>query len=136
MDILFEAGHITEKSFSTAFTGRFGDSIVDFGKAQVSEMSDIADYVETPMNKGFFYSATPQAVRFGTVDTGSEFSLPKIEAVFTTGISFNMVPASLTTPFFTRMLEEVDAVEDNGVFFTNCGYELKDVWIMVEEHWI
>ncbi len=99
-------------------------------------MSDIADYVETPMQKGYFYSAVPQGIKFGTVDTGEEYALSGLDAIFTTGISFNMVPSSLTQTFFKRMLEGLTVIEDNGIFFTNCGSDMKDVWLMVEEHWI
>ena len=136
MDTLYEAGHITEKGFSTAFTGRFGDSFVDFGKAQVSEMSDIAEYVETPMSKGYFYSAVLQGVKFGKNEDGAEYGLSGLDAIFTTGLSFNMVPSSLNDAFFLRFLENIDAQEDNGVFYTSCGEEMEDVWIMIEEHWI
>ncbi len=99
-------------------------------------MSDIADYVETPMQKGYFYSSVPQGIKFGTVDTGEEYALSGLDAIFTTGISFNMVPSSLTQTFFKRMLEGLTVIEDNGIFFTNCGSDMKDVWLMVEEHWI
>ena len=33
LDVLFDAQHILEKSFSTYFTGKFGESFVDFGPA-------------------------------------------------------------------------------------------------------
>lgn len=59
LDYLRIAEHITEKAFSTRFTGRFGDNFVDFGPAKEDEMSSIEDYVTIPVNKGFFYSLIP-----------------------------------------------------------------------------
>lgn len=99
-------------------------------------MSDEADYIEIKVNKGYFYQATPQGVKFGTLMDGPEFALSSIEAVFTTGISFNMVPKSLSKDFFKRFLAGVDFYEDNGVFYASCSFELQDLWFMVEEHWI
>ena len=99
-------------------------------------MSSIDDYVEIPVNKGYFYTAVPQGVRFGGETSDKEFKLPVIEAVFTTGVSVSMVPSSIAKDFITRLLDGVDAVEKNGVFHVNCGERVDDIWIMVEEHWI
>jgi len=59
-------------------------------------MSDPAEFVELPVNKDYFYSAAPQGVKFGSITDGEEFSLSGIHAIFTTGIHFNLVPASLS----------------------------------------
>lgn len=136
LDYLRLAQHITEKSFSTRFTGRFGDNFVDFGPAKESEMSSIEDYVEIAVNKGYFYSQIPQGVRFGDENSKREYKLNNVEAVFTTGISISMVPKSISTDFFIRLLENVEHVEKNGVFHINCGDKMPDLWFMVEEHWI
>ena len=136
LDVLFEAQHILEKSFSTYFTGKFGESFVDFGPARESEMSDPAEFVEIAVNKGYFYSVVPQGVKFGKVTEADEFGLGKLQAIFTTGVHFNMVPSSVSQEFFKRLLLGVDYYEENGVYYTNCGYEMRDLWFMVEEHWI
>ena len=65
LNYLREAEHITEKSFSTRFTGQPGNNFVDFGPYNPKEMSDEADLVKIPVNKDFFYSAIPSGVRFG-----------------------------------------------------------------------
>lgn len=136
IDVLFEAQYIVEKSFSTYFAGRFGDSFVDFGPAQKQEMSDPAEYVEIKVNKGYFYQAVPQGVKFGSLDESNEFVLSGIEAVFTTGLSFSMVPSSIAKDFFPRFLKLVEYVETNGIFYTDCATEMQDVWFMVDSHWI
>lgn len=136
LDYLRLAEHITEKAFSTRFTGRFGDNFVDFGPAREAEMSSIDDYVEIPMNKGYFYSSIPQGVRLGSERSGKEFKLNDVEAIFTTGISISMVPKSISKDFFTRLLENVEAVEKNGVYHVSCGDKIDDIWFMLEEHWI
>ena len=59
-------------------------------------MSDIAEFVELPVTKGYFYSVRPQGVKFGKVTEGDEFALGGLGAIFTTGIHFNMVPASVS----------------------------------------
>lgn len=75
LDTLEFANHIFEKSFSTRFTGRFGDSYVDFGPYREDVMADISEYVEIPINKGFFYSIIPQGIRFGSEANGDELAL-------------------------------------------------------------
>ena len=136
LDVLMQAGHITEKAFSTSFTGRFGQSFVDFGPPREEEMSSKAEFVEIPVNKGFFYTAIPQGVKFGAISDGEEFALSGVQAVFTTGTSISMVPNSLSEAFFKRMLEGTEAYEENGIYYNNCGYDMKDLWFMFEEHWI
>ena len=137
VDIFATAQHITEKAFSTRFSGPFGESFVDFGPQREEEMSSIGELVDIPMNKGFFYSAIPQGIRFGEKAAGQAFALNGAEAVFTTGISVSMVPASLSSVFFKRLMEDVsDYYEDNGVFYTSCSTVMKDVFIMVQNHWI
>ena len=136
LDNLEYAYHIFEKSFSTRFTGRFGQSFVDFGPYRAEEMSDVNDFVEIPVNEGYFYSIVPQGIRFGSELAGEEFVLDGSQAIFTTGISVSMVPSSLSSIFFKRLLDGSDAYEENGVFFSNCGVELPDVWIMAGGYWI
>ena len=34
------------------------------------------------------------------------------------------------------MLKDVVYTEEDGVYYANCGYEIRDLWFMVEEHWI
>ena len=99
-------------------------------------MSDPKEFIELPVNKDYFYSVVPQGVKFGKVTEGDEFGLAGIGAIFTTGIHFNMVPASLSVEFFKRLLDGVDYYEENGVYYTSCGLEMRDLWFMVEEHWI
>ena len=99
-------------------------------------MSNISDYVEIPMNQGYFYWTTPTGVRFGDEATGGEFSLDGSQAIFSTGVSLSMVPSTISEAFFKRLLEGADAFEQNGIFYANCGTEMKDMWIMIEENWI
>ena len=99
-------------------------------------MSDPQEFIELPVNKDYFYSVVPQGVKFGKVTEGDEFGLAGLGAIFTTGIHFNMVPASLSVEFFKRLLDGVDYYEENGVYYTSCGLEMRDLWFMVEEHWI
>jgi len=99
-------------------------------------MSDPAEFIELPVSKDYFYSVVPQGVKFGSVTDGDEFALFGNQAIFTTGIHFNMVPSSLSQDFFIRLLDGVDYYEDNGVYYSSCGYEMKDLWFMIEEHWI
>ena len=99
-------------------------------------MSSLDEYVEIPMNKGFFYWTIPQGVRFGNAETGEEFFLDGSSAVFSTGVSLSMVPSTISEAFFKRLLEGTDAFEQNGIFYANCGTEMKDMWIMIEENWI
>lgn len=104
VDVFSQAQHITEKSFSTRFTGQFGESFVDFGPQREEEMSSIGENVEIPMNKGFFYSSIPQGIRFGDAAEGQAFALTGAEAILTTGSSISMVPASLSNVFFKRLM--------------------------------
>ena len=136
LDVLFDAQHILQKSFSTYFTGQFGDSFVDFGPVVESEMSDPAEFIVLPVSKDYFYSVVPQGVKFGSVTDGDEFALFGIQAIFTTGIHFNMVPSSISQDFFLRLLDGILYYEENGIYFTNCGTEMNDLWFMIEEHWI
>lgn len=99
-------------------------------------MSDPAEFIELPVSKDYFYSVVPQGVKFGSVTDGDEFALFGVEAIFTTGIHFNMVPSSISQDFFKRLLEGIEYYEDNGVYYANCGTEMKDLWFMIEEHWI
>ena len=102
-------------------------------------MSSIGERVDIPMNKGFFYSSVPQGIRFGDTAAGQAFALDGAEAIFTTGNGISMVPASLSSVFFKRLLQDVNAeafYELNGVFYINCGTPLKDLFFMFEEHWI
>lgn len=99
-------------------------------------MSDPQEFIELPVNKDYFYSVVPQGVKFGKVTEADEFGLAGIGAIFTTGIHFNMVPASLSVEFFKRLLDGVDFYEENGVYYTSCGLEMRDLWFMIEEHWI
>ena len=50
MDIMDQAQHITEKAFSTRFSGLFGESFVDFGPPRAAEMSSLDELVEIPVN--------------------------------------------------------------------------------------
>lgn len=83
-------------------------------------MSTIDDYVELTVDRGYFWTVNPEGVRFGSPEGGQEFALSGQAAVLTTGMSLSMVPKSISQPFFKRLLEGSGAVEDNGVFFTNC----------------
>ena len=137
VDIFATAQHITEKAFSTRFSGPFGNSFVDFGPQREEEMSSIGELVEIPMNKGFFYSAIPQGIRFGDKADGQAFALDGAEAIFTTGISVSMVPKSLSSVFFKRLMKDVpEYYEDNGVFYTSCGTPMKDLFLMFQNYWI
>jgi len=137
LDTLSFAQHITEKAFSTRFSGTFGESFVDFGPYREEEMSSIGELVEIPCNKGFFYSSIPQGIRFGEEASGQEFALNGSEAIFTTGMSISMVPSSLSSVFFQRLMSGVDEYfEENGVFYANCGSKMIDLYMMFEEHWI
>lgn len=137
LDTLSFAQHITEKAFSTRFSGTFGESFIDFGPPREEEMSSIGELVEIPCNKGFFYSSIPQGIRFGDASAGQEFALDGAEAIFTTGVSISMVPSSLSSVFFKRLMVDVEEYyEENGVFYANCGSEMKDLFMMFEEHWI
>ena len=66
LDVLQLMGYISEKSFSTHLTGFSGDSFIEFGPYKESHMSSIEEYVEIPVSKGYFYTGTPQGVRFGS----------------------------------------------------------------------
>ena len=99
-------------------------------------MSNISDYVEIPMNQGYFYWTTPTGVRFGDEATGGEVSLDGSQAIFSTGVSLSMVPSTVSDAFFKRMLKGSNAYESNGVFYANCAEEMQDLWIMIEDHWI
>ena len=139
VDVFSQAQHITEKAFSTRLSGPFGDSFVDFGPEREEEMSSKGEQVEIPMNKGFFYSTIPQGIRFGDAAEGQAFGLNGAEAILTTGNSISMVPASLSSVFFKRLLKDVEAeqyYEDNGVFYASCGTPMKDLFFMLEEHWV
>lgn len=56
LDKLKQASHITDKAFSTHFSGRFGESYVDFGPARASAMSNSEDFVEIAINEDYFYT--------------------------------------------------------------------------------
>lgn len=74
LDVLNAAQHITEKAFSTRFTGPFGESFVDFGPAREDEMSSIDEYIEIKVNDGFFYSSIPQGIKFGSKASSETFA--------------------------------------------------------------
>jgi len=84
-------------------------------------MSSIDEYVEIPVDLGFFYSAKPQGVKFGATDSGEQYALDGSPAVFTTGVSLSFVPSGISAPFFKRLLAGTDAYDDNGIFYINCG---------------
>jgi len=99
-------------------------------------MSDPQEFIELPVNKDYFYSVVPQGVKFGKVTEADEFGLAGIGAIFTTGIHFNMVPASLSVEFFKRLLDGVDYYEENGVYYTSCGLGDARSVVHDQEHWI
>ena len=43
---------------------------MDFGPYREEEMSSIDEYVEILVDFGFFYSAKPEGVKFGSTDSG------------------------------------------------------------------
>ena len=94
-----QAQHVTEKAFSTRFSGLFGESFVDFGPPRAAEMSSIDELVEIPVNQGFFWTSIPQGVRFGP-DAANAFTVPEMDAVLTSGSSVSFVPSSISTEFF------------------------------------
>ena len=47
-----------------------------------------------------------------------------------------MVPASISQNFFEKLLDGIPHYEKNGVFYTNCGIVIRDVYIMFETYWI
>ena len=120
LDYLDLVGLISSKTFSTHFSGSSGESFIDFGQSRESAVSDSRDMVDIKVNKGFFYSAIPQGVRFGEELSGQEFALDGSEAIFTTGLSLSLVPRSISPEFFKRLLDGVNAYEDNGVFYNDC----------------
>ena len=136
LDILDKAQWITEKAFTTRFTDIDGDSWVDFGPYREEEMSSIDEYVEIPVDRGFFYSAKPLGVKFGATDSGEQYALDGSPAVFTTGVSLSFVPSGISAPFFKRLIAGTDAYDDNGIFYINCGTIPKDMWLMFQGHWI
>lgn len=136
LDYLRRAGHITEKSFSTHFSNRFGESFIDFGPARRDAMSNINDFVEIQVDSGFFYSLVPEGVRFGTQQSDNIYALKDHPMVLTTGTTFSMVPASLSKNFFKQLLSTVEYYEDNGAFYTNCGEQLQDLWLMLQGYWV
>ena len=123
-------------SFSTNFTGKDGESFVDFGPYRDLSMSSFEDYVELKVEKNFFYAITPQGIRFGEKSDRKEFALEELGAVITTGISVSLVPSSLSKLFFKHLLDGVDAHVHNGVFYSDCVDQIADLFFMVEEHWI
>ena len=59
LDLLRVMGYISEKSFSTHFTGFKDNSFIEFGPYEEIYMSSIDEYVEIPVSEGYFYTGTP-----------------------------------------------------------------------------
>ena len=59
LDLLRVMGYISEKSFSTHFTGFEDNSFIEFSPFKETNMSSIDEYVEIPVEKGYFYTGTP-----------------------------------------------------------------------------
>ena len=100
---LRQLGYISEQSFSTNFSGKDGESFVDFGPYRDLSMSSLEDYVELKVEKNFFYAVTPQGIRFGEKSERKEFALEGLGAVFTTGIHVSLVPSSIAKLFFQHL---------------------------------
>ena len=111
------AGHITgDKMFSTNFGS--GRSFIDFGPFRQENMSDPLGLTTFAVDDGYFWSATPDGVRFGNVGEGKEYKLNDHKAVFSSSSIFTGVPESLSENFFKLLLDDVDAELDDGVFYT------------------
>ena len=59
IDLLRVMGYISETSFSTHFTSNASNSFIEFGPYKETNMSSIDEYVEIPINNGYFYTGTP-----------------------------------------------------------------------------
>ena len=51
-------------------------------------------------------------------------------------MSISMVPASISKNFFEKLLDGIPHYEYNGVFYTQCGIAIRDIYIMIESYWI
>ena len=136
IDFLQKGGWITEKAFSTHFEGFDGSSFIDFGPKVASSYSTDDEVVTINMEKGFFYSAFPQGIRFGDETTSDQYSLQDSIAIFSTALSFSMVPSSVSAEFFSVLLRDKEYYEKNGLFYVDCSMEFKDIYIMFQERWM
>jgi len=136
LDFVFKSGYITEESFSTAFSGFQDRSFIDFGPPNNNSMIKSL-YAEINVDRGFFYSAVPEAIRFGDISKEKAFTLPETSpAIFSSSMSVSMVPSSVSSEFFSYLMSGIKHVEDNGVFYIDCTIELPDVHFMFSNRWI
>ena len=97
LEYLYLNGHITQIGFSTHFTGLFYDSYIDLGMPRPDAISSFRDTVTLKIPQGYFYTVEPEAVWFSNPEIGSTnsfyFAAKKV-AILSTGLSYNLVPAS------------------------------------------
>lgn len=137
MDYIVKTGWVTEKTFSTHFEGFSGTSYLDFGPVNYTGIASLDQYVELYSNDGFFYSVFPNAIRFGDENFGDRFSLLEKTAIFSSAMSVSMVPKSLSKEFFRHLLRDIDHVEQDGLFFVECGVRRpRDVFLMIQDRWL
>lgn len=86
--------------------------------------------------EGFFYSATPQAIRYGNEIDKNDFLLPNDPAIFSSSMSVSLVPKSLSKYFFKKLLKNVKHTEDNGLFYVECAVHPDDIFLMFDNKWI
>ena len=101
---------------------------------RVDSMSAPTDLVTIKIDEGYFYAVYPLALQFrnpAITDT-KRFNIPPKIAILSTGLSYNLVPASIQERFFSLLLEGVSYELKNGVFYTDCTTKMADVEVMVE----
>ena len=106
---IYNNGYITDLSFSTHFEGFYGSSFIDFGPPVDANMNKDY-YAEIDVDEGFFYSATPQAVRFGGDEYPSYFTPDTTPAIFSSSMSVSLVPKSISKEFFKHLLKGINRV--------------------------
>lgn len=100
-------------------------------------MADPMGLTTFAVEKGYFWSAKPDGVRFGDVGEGKEYELNDFTAVFSSSSVFTGVPESLSENFFKLLLEDIDADLEDGIFYTQCSNAFsKDVYFMFSGNWL
>ena len=100
-------------------------------------MADPLGLTTFAVEKGYFWSARPEGVRFGSVGEGDEYALNDYTAVFSSSSIFTGVPESLSDNFFKLLLEDIDAEIDDGMVYTSCSNEFsKDIFFMFAGNWL
>jgi hypothetical protein len=144
---LFNNSMIAGKIFSFYMTLDDESTYIDIGymnEAAFKKGSSVDAglvWIPMPPNGIMFWYAYSSALRFGEPDDSKADAYTfdsYIPAIFDTGTSLVLVPKSISSDFFGRLLKGQRYVQVNGMYQISCANkeEFQSIYIMIEGYWL